>query len=73
MSKVCLHDAEEIARRYSRWARMSRAESGINQERERAWNLYVDARDGLEDGTTQAREDRKTEEHQLPLFSRRLV
>lgn len=75
MAETCLQP-EIIAERYRRWARTPRFEDGGNAEkRHRLWCLYVDARDGLSDGTTEAAEaaESAADDKQMGLFERRLV
>lgn len=75
-AQTCLQQLSLIAERFTRWARTPRYEDGGNLERRhRAWCLYVDARDGLPDGTTEAREalESAADERQMGLFERRLV
>ncbi len=59
----------EVTRRYLLWARTRVAQDGsVSRERTRAWNAYVDARDGLKDGTTEEREALKAGLNQMGLF-----
>lgn len=74
-AETCLQP-ELITERYSRWARTPRFEDGgVNELRHRRWCLYVDARDGLPDGTTEALEavESAIDDKQMGLFERRLV
>jgi hypothetical protein len=50
---------EEITRRYEAWASLSAITDEQIYARRRAWNNYVDARDGRPPGTTAAQANKR--------------
>lgn len=75
-AETCLQHLDIITARFMKWARTPRHEDGgVAERRHRAWCLYVDARDGLPDGTTETLEAAQSaaEDKQMGLFERRLI
>lgn len=61
---------EEIVRRFQAWQSMPTDTDREITERERAFSLYADARDGKPDGTTEGKNmRRRAREPQLGLFN----
>ena len=59
---------ETVTERYLVWAQLPAETYSQIQVRDRAWNQYVDARDGLPEGTTAKRQLARTQS-QIPLFN----
>lgn len=73
---LALHAPPDLAQeRFAAWARLPATDVKHFAARDAAWNLYVDARDGLTDGTTandSRRRSKDDDDRQPELFDKGL-